>query len=123
MRICTLAEKGRRSCFPYILTCLYLTLLPEAHGQHIRLTEASVIIGFTPPRQHPGCVLEPNLDCAEVSLYAARVMAKLPCFSGDLQIAYCAECVSALAVQLTYLMLLDMKFSMYYWLSARQRPL
>ena len=54
---------------PQILfQCAYSTLLPEAHGQHIRLTEASVIIGLSPPRQRPGCALELNLDYAEVSL-------------------------------------------------------
>lgn len=49
-------------------------------------------------------------------------MAKRLCFSGDWQAAYCAVCVSALAVQLTYLIVLVMRFSMCVWLSARQKP-
>lgn len=63
-----IGRKGPPLLFPYIFTRFYSTLLPEAHGQHIRLTEASVIIGFTPPRQRLGYALELNLDYAEVSL-------------------------------------------------------
>ncbi len=89
MRVCTLAEIDRRFCFSFFMR-FYSTQLPEAQGQQIRLTEASVIIGLSPPRQRPGCVLGLNLDYAEVSLCAAQVLAMLLCFSGDFRTAYCA---------------------------------
>ena len=50
-------------------------------------------------------------------------MAKLPCFLGDWQRRILCRMRPALAVRLTYLIMLAMRFSMYVRLSARQSPL
>ena len=117
-----IGRKGPPLLFPYIFTRFYSTLLPEAHGQHIRLTEHPSSLGF----HHPGNARAALWNLISTTQkYHYRLHGSWRSSLASWKIGsdtYCAVCDAALAVQRTGLTMLDIRFSMCVWLSARQKP-